>query len=228
MCSYLVAAMLAACGGSQPPIGAPGAMPQSRAIATHAQRGGSWMAPEAENRLLYVAALSKGVFVYSYPEGALLQSLSGFQNAAAICTANNGNVFIADEIPSASVIYEYPHGGSSPIATFDDAADAQGCAYDDDSGTLAVTNFQNLAVYPGGQSPPTFYEPPNAYEIYSCAYDNKGNLFVVGPSAMLWLRAADRARRSSRRALYRLRRLTRRIAARKARATPPLPFTTST
>jgi hypothetical protein len=29
----VVAAMLAGCGGSQPPIGAPGAMPQSRARA---------------------------------------------------------------------------------------------------------------------------------------------------------------------------------------------------
>ncbi|MGB6714988.1 MAG: hypothetical protein WBE30_15300 [Candidatus Cybelea sp.] len=32
-------ALLAACGGSQPPIGAPGVMPQRRAIATHVDRG---------------------------------------------------------------------------------------------------------------------------------------------------------------------------------------------
>jgi len=51
--------MLAACGGSQTPIGAPGAMPQSRAIATHAQHGGSWMLPEAKGRdLLYVRGKS--------------------------------------------------------------------------------------------------------------------------------------------------------------------------
>ena len=43
--SFAAAALLSACGGSQPPIGAPGAMPQSRAIATHAERGGSWMLP---------------------------------------------------------------------------------------------------------------------------------------------------------------------------------------
>jgi len=47
--SCVAAAMLAACGGSQPPIGAPGAMPQSRAIVTHASRGGSWMLPEAKD-----------------------------------------------------------------------------------------------------------------------------------------------------------------------------------
>jgi hypothetical protein len=36
---------LAGCGGSQPPIGAPGAMAQTSAIATHAERGKSWMVP---------------------------------------------------------------------------------------------------------------------------------------------------------------------------------------
>lgn len=36
--SCAAVALIAACGGSQPPIGAPGAMPESRAIATHAER----------------------------------------------------------------------------------------------------------------------------------------------------------------------------------------------
>ncbi len=34
-------AMLAGCGGSKPPIGAPGAMPQTSAIATRSERGKS-------------------------------------------------------------------------------------------------------------------------------------------------------------------------------------------
>jgi hypothetical protein len=46
--SWVAAAMLAGCGGSRPPIGAPGTMPQSRAIATQAKHGGSWMLPEAK------------------------------------------------------------------------------------------------------------------------------------------------------------------------------------
>ena len=37
--SCVTAALLAGCGGSQPPIGAPGVMPQSRAVATHVDRG---------------------------------------------------------------------------------------------------------------------------------------------------------------------------------------------
>jgi len=38
----VAAAMLAACGGSQQPIGAPGAMQQGRAITTHAEHSNSW------------------------------------------------------------------------------------------------------------------------------------------------------------------------------------------
>ena len=58
------AAMLAACGGAQPPTGAPSAMPQSRAIATHAHRGGSRMLPEAESRTLLYVATGDNVYVF--------------------------------------------------------------------------------------------------------------------------------------------------------------------
>jgi len=55
MNSCVTMALLAGCGGSQPPIGAPGAVPQSRAVATHVDRGGSWMQEEAKGEyLLYV------------------------------------------------------------------------------------------------------------------------------------------------------------------------------
>jgi hypothetical protein len=69
--SISAAALLAGCGGSQPPIGSPGAMPQSPAIATHADRSGSWMLPEARrDDLLYVdAGDGVGTYVFSYPEG---------------------------------------------------------------------------------------------------------------------------------------------------------------
>ncbi len=55
--SCVAAAMLAGCGGSQPPIGAP-AMPQSRAIAQDGARGKSWMLADAKNSDLYYLAES--------------------------------------------------------------------------------------------------------------------------------------------------------------------------
>ena len=71
LCGAVAAALLAGCGGSQPPIGAPGAMPQSSALQSQSaqrDRSGSWMLPEATSEdLLYVSDGFYGdVFVYSY------------------------------------------------------------------------------------------------------------------------------------------------------------------
>jgi hypothetical protein len=64
-------ALLAGCG-SQPPIGTPGAMLQSRATATHADHDGSWMLPDAKGRsLLYVSEQYMGItFVYTIPKAS--------------------------------------------------------------------------------------------------------------------------------------------------------------
>src|ERR1700728_389190 len=89
--------LIAACGGSQPPIGAPGAMPQASAIATHADRGKSWMLPEAKSEdLLYVSNYANGtVTVYSYKAGKLVGTLSGLRLPTGLCTNKRGDVFIA-------------------------------------------------------------------------------------------------------------------------------------
>ena len=51
-----LALLLAGCGGSQPPIGAPGARLQSSPVVSRAERRGSWMLPEAKGEdLLYVS-----------------------------------------------------------------------------------------------------------------------------------------------------------------------------
>src|SRR5580700_9415982 len=91
----VAAAMLTGCGGSQPAIGAPGTMPQSPAIATHAAHGTSWMAPDAVTQdLLYVGGNSGDVTVYSYPKGKLLGTLTGFNLPAGECVDKAGDVLI--------------------------------------------------------------------------------------------------------------------------------------
>ena len=62
----VAAALLAACGGSQPPIRAPGAMPQTSAIAAHPERDKSWMRSRtSRGDLIYVAAAGKS-YVLAY------------------------------------------------------------------------------------------------------------------------------------------------------------------
>src|SRR5262249_47577682 len=157
-------AILAGCGGSQPPIAAPGAMPQTSAIATHAAGRKSWILPEAKKRkLLYVAdAQTADVYVYEYPNGKLVGTLTGFQEAQGECADAKGDVFITVPSPysASSEILEYAHGGTEPIATFSDPGYGEepwSCAVDPTTGNLAVTNVDfshyyssNLVVYPYG------------------------------------------------------------------------------
>src|SRR5580704_15964905 len=174
---FAAAAMLAGCGGSQPPIGAPGAMPRSQtsAIATHAERGGSWMAPEAKSEeLIYAVGGCGGTCVLSYPQGKLVGELTGVDGGAD-CSDSNGNVFISEQ----TAVVEFAHGGTTPIATYDTPETPPlGCSVDPESGSLAVVNGEDIAVFPAGSRNPTNYA--TMLNAQYCGYDNNGNLFVDG------------------------------------------------
>lgn len=79
LCVIAATVLLAGCGAPQPPIGVPGAMPQSPAIAAHAEHGQSWMLPEAKGEDLLYADLSSAnadiIYVFSYPKGKLVKAL---------------------------------------------------------------------------------------------------------------------------------------------------------
>jgi len=180
--SGVAAAMLAGCGGSQPPIGAPGAVRQSSAIATHADRGKSWMLPEAKSQdLLYVVRNSANeVSVYTYPKGKSVGTLSDIPGALGICSDIGGDVFVV--ATESQQIYEFAHGGSSPIATLDDSGNnPNGCAIDPSSGNLAVTGglgLANAAIYQNAQGSPTVYTDTFAAAFTYCTYDSQSNLFI--------------------------------------------------
>lgn len=175
-------ALLAGCGGTQPPTGAPGAMPQSRAIVAHADRSGSWMLPEAkDDDLLYVSDYSNRIVsVFSYPAGTLVGTLTGFEDPYGLCSDKEGDVFVVDQV--AMDIYEYAHGGSSPIATLNDSSNYPlGCAVDPTTGNLAAVGGYHTAVvsvFPDALGSPTVYSLNTSVALNFCAYDNHGDLFA--------------------------------------------------
>jgi hypothetical protein len=186
------AAMLADCSGSQPPIGAPGAMPVNSAIATHAAHSKPWMLPEAASAdLLYISSNDRGnVYAYTYPQGELVGTLTGFISPVGECADAAGDVFIvAYSSPSmnSSTIYEYAHGGTSPIATLSDPQGAFSCAVDPTSGDLAATG-RGVAIYKHASGKPRLLFPTVA--LWYCGYDDKGNLYVSAVDD----RYADQAR----------------------------------
>jgi len=180
--------MLAACGTSQPPIGAPGAMPQSRGIATHVERGGSWMLPEPSRKsgdLIYVMGPVKN-YIISYSTGATIATFDGPEGrGAGLCSDEQGHVFM----PATGEIWEFKHGGTTPINKLKDSYRAMGCSIDPLTGDLAVANFEkassyntrgNIAIFEHGSGKPKFLVDPTIKNYVSCGYDAAGNLFLDG------------------------------------------------
>lgn len=188
------AALLAACGGSQPSIGAPGTIPQSRVVVTHAERGGSWMLPEAKGRdLLYVTVPylpALGVYVYTYPRLKPVGQLGATAVPEGECTDAAGHVFVVDS--GNYVVLEYAHGGTSPMAMiYSPAMLPFSCSIDPTTGNLAVsgrgTNGKRhdvISIYAykphRGWRFPKLYGDSTMTSGAFCGYDNNGNLFVDG------------------------------------------------
>ena len=180
--SCVAAAMLAGCGALQPPIGAPGAMTQSPAIATHAERGGSWMQPDASKHDLLYVTNNYDVTVYSYPRGRLVGTLKHhFFRPLTECSDKAGNVYVTD----GDNVFIYAHGGTKPFRTLTySGALTVGCSSDPTTGNLAVTyefGFSRayVAVYKNASGSPALYQSGNLIFDY-CSYDASGNLYVDG------------------------------------------------
>jgi hypothetical protein len=167
LCSCVAAALLAACGGSQPPIGAPGAMLPSL------------IRPDAHGRdLLYVTGGSTNIF--TFPKGQLVSNFG--VTGGAMCSNLAGDVFIVTTYGVA----EYPHGSVTQIALIPSPGRPNSCSVDPTTGNLAVvfeaSGSNGVAVFRPEhhhrwQAPRVY---PFAYPQQACSYDSVGNLFVGG------------------------------------------------
>jgi hypothetical protein len=174
------AALLAGCGGSQPPIAAPGAMPQTSAGAVHVERDESWTLPEAKNEdLLYVANYSN-VLMFTYPAGKLVGTINGFTANASECVDAESNVYVTNFKPPA--LYEYAHGATKRIGKFlPQRIGAGACAVDPTSGNIAASgNSSFVDIFKPGNKKPLIVNDPKMFYNGACVYDNTGNLFVDG------------------------------------------------
>jgi hypothetical protein len=182
------AALLVGCGGSQPPIGALGATPQSRTIAQRIDHG-SWMLPGAKNlgALLYVSdGSTNNVFVYDFKSGELVGTLTGFSKPMGECVDKSGHVWITNYENRNSTVVEYAHGGTTPIATLSINDYSFGCSIDPKTGDLAVSSEGTdsggngaLQVFSGASGAPREYPAPSSCpHLWPPGYDDKGNLYV--------------------------------------------------
>ena len=171
------AALLAGCGGLQPPIASPGAMPQSRAIARH-DDGGSLLFVSDEG--------TSDVYVYSLSKNKLVGTLTGFSEPRGICLNKAGDIWITNA--GDSNLLEYAPGGTKPIGSLNDPGQYPvDCSVDTTTGDLSVSNIISAKYGPGSLS---IYSDaigvpavvPAFAHTYNDAYDPAGNLFVNGAS----------------------------------------------
>lgn len=144
------------------------------------------MSPEASReQLLYISSNSgpAAVFAFSLPQLRLVGTLTGFRSPQGLCVDAKGDVWVTD--PGSQQIFEYAHGGTTPITTLSEMYyHPVECSVDPTTGNLAVVNGPvngapiNIAVYPSAQGTPKYYTDYNVENYYYCGYDNGGNLFV--------------------------------------------------
>jgi len=174
----VAAALLTGCGGSQPPIGAPGPMPQAgRAHARPLTSSGA---------LIYSANSYFGyVTTYTYPHGPRLGEIRA-PGAIRECVDSAGDVFVAATTGTTGGytgnVYELAQG--SLIATLPDPHWWIGyCAVNPKTGDLTVSGNTSPGDEPGitiyrqaKGTPEVLYTSP--YYVGSCAYDPAGNLYL--------------------------------------------------
>ncbi len=147
------------------------------------------MAPDARSGdLLYVSdTITNELYVFAYPRGTPKGAITGLLDPAGECVDKSGNVFVANT--GASNVLEFARGGTTPIATLDDAGYFPvGCSIDPVTGNLAVTNFPatssaqgNVVIYKHAQGKPKgHYRSSVMSQMLLCSYDDAGNLFLDG------------------------------------------------
>ena len=167
--SCVAAAMLVGCGSAQSGSGVPLVGTATAHRQSHAGGGD----------LLYVAAPGRNTYMFSWPSGKPIGQLN--HPSYNLCSDTDGNVWVLD---GSTTLYEYAHGGTSPINTLSLPGKSGGyvCSVDPVTGNLAVliegcTSCNgDVAVYADAKGSPTMYSTEGS--TISLGYDNQGNLFA--------------------------------------------------
>lgn len=182
------AALFTACRGSQPPVGASGAMPQTVRSTQRATSGG----------LLYVGLYAAAFDIYTFPGGKYLGEYHTPDGTIPVsfCSDGQGDVYMtgAASQVSSGHIYEYAHGGTTPIATLNVPSPYEApvaCSSDPTTGDLAVISYDentlaaNVAIYKNTQGTPTVFTGANINSGSQPGYDNLGNLYITSGTNVL-------------------------------------------
>jgi hypothetical protein len=160
-------------------------MPHFLNRPVHTDHGQSFMIPDKHHKKKVKAYLyvdddaTNDTYVYDYPSGKAVGTLTGFSAPYGECGDGKGDVFITNFSGGSAV--EYKHGGKSPINTYSGVGEPIGCSVNS-NGDVAVTSFSpgEVVVFAGGNpSKGTTYTGSCTYQ-WGMGYDAKGDLVGIG------------------------------------------------
>lgn len=165
-----------------------GAVPQGTISAGHGALGKSWIKPGSSGEtLIYISSQdyyppshTSSVYIYNYPSGELVGTITGLEYVEGLCSDSDGDVWVTTyDNSTTGFVYEYSHGATSPKATLTDDGEALDCSLDPSSGNLAVGNCCfKVAMYANASGSPTYYTTPKLEVDEYLSYDGSGNLYV--------------------------------------------------
>lgn len=197
----VAAAMLVGCGGSQPPSGAPGAMPQAPSITGRADRGGSRTLAQASSRgslyvatykvtkpLLYVTncceTRDSAVTVYEARDNnpkPIATITDNITEPAGDCIDGDGTLYVVNEgINSYGWVSEFLLGKTRASKVITKGIDGPAFCAIDSQGNLWVTNINldNVTEYLKGSSKPHTTITNGLTYADGIAIDHSGNIYI--------------------------------------------------
>jgi len=172
------AALLAGCGGAQPPIGAPSTMPQSRATTQ-----GKLYAHSVP--LLYVTNSSdyNDVKVYraNGKDPSPIEALSDdLETPISDCLDGDGTLYVVNEPAGPGWVTEFSAGKTQASKIIKKGINTPAFCAIDSNGNLWVTNIggQNVTEYEKGSTKPNTIITKGLFYPDGIAFDQSGNMYV--------------------------------------------------
>lgn len=171
----LCLSLLAGCGATQSGA-APFAAPRTAPMPEFSK---------GTNRVFVSDAGTGDVYVYTLPALKLVEIVTGFTQPQGECSGDKGDVWVTDA--RAQIIYELARSGRVEKEVSDASGYPEGCAWDTNTGNLAVMNLSGVGsaagavlIYHHGSGSPNTYTNPKQFYYDFGGYDAAGNLFFDG------------------------------------------------